>query len=121
MLRQFNLGHSQCAVCPSTEDVQAATVNLLNTVIRVHPVVLQVGKTGTDCKADLEMLSLHDLRAAMPGLWKRPASSTHPHLVYAHPPLTEATAAAKAQGVPDIPIEVLEEYRRRAIKVAAGE
>jgi hypothetical protein len=85
------------------------------------PVVSQVGKTGTDCKADLEMPSLHDLRTAMPGLWKLPASSTHPHLVYAHPLLTEATAAAKAQGVPDIPIEVLKEYRRRAIKVAAGE
>ena len=82
---------------------------------------MQVGKTGTDCKADLEMLSLHNLREAMPGLWQQPPDSQHPEVVYAHPPLTGPTAAAMAQGVPDIPGDILEEYRRRAIKVAAGE
>ena len=81
---------------------------------------VQVGKTGTDCKADLEMLSLHNLREAMPGLWQQPPDSQHPQVVYAHPPLTGPTAAAMAQGVPDIPGDILEEYRRRAIKVAAG-
>lgn len=83
--------------------------------------LLQVGKTGTDCKADLEMLSLHDLRAAMPGLWKSPADSKHPPVVYARLPLSGPTAAAMAQGVPDMSADILEEYRRRAIKVAAGE
>ena len=83
--------------------------------------MLQVGKTGTDCKADLEMLSMQDLRQAMPGLWKKPADSKHPHVVYAHMPLSGPTAAAMAQGVPDMSAEILEEHRRRAIKVAAGE
>jgi len=86
----------------------------------VHDSV-QIGKTGTDCKADLEMLSLHNLSKAMPGLWKTPADSKHPHVVYAHMPLSGPTAAAKAQGVPDMSADILEEYRRRAIKVAAGE
>ena len=83
--------------------------------------LLQVGKTGTDCKADLEMLSLHVLRKAMPGLWKVPADTKHPPVVYARMPLSGPTAAAMAQGVPDMSADILEEYRRRAIKVAAGE
>lgn len=83
--------------------------------------LLQVGKTGTDCKADLEMLSLHDLRKAMPGLWKTPADTKHPPVVYTRMPLSGPTAAAMAQGVPDMSADILEEYRRRAIKVAVGE
>lgn len=67
------------------------------------------------------MLSLQNLPEAMPGLWKQPPDSKHPHVVYARQSMSEATAAAKAQGVPDMSAEILEEYRRRAIKVAAGE
>ena len=59
----------------------------------LHPIpwasAWQVGRTGAESGADLEVARLHDLRAAMPGLW-----AERPHA----PPPAPAAAPGVAAG-----------------------
>ena len=55
---------------------------------------MQVGRTGANSGADLEVTSMHDLRRAMPGLWHE-----RPH---AGPSLGPAAQAAPAAGRPQL-------------------